>query len=94
MNNNYYNPYPRPYCEMPKKQCTMCSAQNTTDGTAMRKSGCERRMENPIPENAVYAMAYVPFQTDIECYDCICALKNGTLFPSLNKPFTGVCRYE
>ena len=42
-----------------------------------------------LPENPVVAMAYVPFQTDIKTYDELQALKAGTLFPVLDKPFVG-----
>lgn len=39
-----------------------------------------------LPQNA---MAYVPFQLDSREFSVEEALKNGTLFPVLNKPFTG-----
>lgn len=42
-----------------------------------------------LPENPVVAMAYVPFQTDITTYDETKALRTGTLFPVLDKPFIG-----
>lgn len=42
-----------------------------------------------LPENPVVAMAYVPFQTDTTTYDEMKALKAGTLFPVLDKPFIG-----
>lgn len=42
-----------------------------------------------LPENPVPGMAYVPFQTDTTTYDEMQALKVGTLFPVLNKPFLG-----
>lgn len=42
-----------------------------------------------LPDNPVVAMAYVPFQTDSTTYDEMTALKCGTLFPCLNKPFLG-----
>ena len=42
-----------------------------------------------LPENSVVAMAYVPFQTDTTTYDEMKALKAGTLFPVLDKPFMG-----
>lgn len=42
-----------------------------------------------LPEDPVVAMAYVPFQTDITVYDEMKALTVGTLFPVLDKPFTG-----
>ncbi|NLB37103.1 MAG: spore coat associated protein CotJA [Clostridiales bacterium] len=40
-----------------------------------------------LPANPVVAMAYVPFQTDTTIYDDMRALKAGTLFPVLDKPF-------
>lgn len=47
----------------------------------------ENRMP-AIPENAVLAMAYIPWQHLEEVYEPEAALANGTLFPVLNKPFT------
>ncbi len=42
---------------------------------------------SPLPQNAAVTMAYVPFQTDKRTYDDDDALKYGTLFRTLNKPF-------
>ena len=42
-----------------------------------------------LPECPQVAMAYVPFQTDFTTYDEMQALRCGTLFPFLNKPFLG-----
>jgi hypothetical protein len=42
-----------------------------------------------LPENPQVAMIYVPFQTDFTTYDEMTALKCGTLFPVLSKPFLG-----
>lgn len=42
-----------------------------------------------LPDDPVVAMAYVPFQTDTTTYDEMKALKAGTLFPVLDKPFKG-----
>ena len=42
-----------------------------------------------LPDDPVVAMAYVPFQTDTAAYDEMQALKAGTLFPVLDKPFLG-----
>ena len=42
-----------------------------------------------LPEDPVVAMAYVPFQPDTTTYDEMKALKIGTLFPVLDKPFMG-----
>ncbi len=43
----------------------------------------------PVPSEAVPAMLYVPWQTDVSVYDESKALEKGTLFPCLNKPFAG-----
>ena len=42
-----------------------------------------------LPETVAVTMAYVPFQTDTTEYTPEKALKCGTLFPDLNKPFLG-----
>jgi len=42
-----------------------------------------------LPDTTVTAMAYVPFQTDTTMYKPEAALKYGTVFPDLNKPFLG-----
>lgn len=46
-------------------------------------------VSTPLPEKPVVAMAYIPFQLDKTAYDPEMALREGTLFPSLNKPFYG-----
>lgn len=42
-----------------------------------------------LPETVAVTMAYIPFQTDTTQYMPETALKYGTLFPDLNKPFLG-----
>ena len=42
-----------------------------------------------LPEDPVPTMAYVPFQLDKTVYSADMALMEGTLFPTLNKPFCG-----
>ncbi len=42
-----------------------------------------------LPEYPVPAMAYIPFQLDKSSYTAEMALREGTLFPVLNKPFCG-----
>ena len=42
-----------------------------------------------LPQDTVTTMAYVPFQTNTTQYAPETALKNGTLFADLNKPFYG-----
>jgi hypothetical protein len=39
--------------------------------------------------NMALAMAYVPIQMWETPYDNMMALSRGTIFPSLDKPFTG-----
>ncbi|MBE6834904.1 MAG: spore coat associated protein CotJA [Ruminococcaceae bacterium] len=43
-----------------------------------------------LPKELSVAMAYIPFQQDTTEYDVETALKRGTLFVVLDKPFTGV----
>jgi hypothetical protein len=40
----------------------------------------------------VPAMAYVPWQTFTKAYEPQKALMTGTIFPELDKPFTGRCK--
>ena len=42
-----------------------------------------------LPDDPMVTMAYVPMQTDTTMYDDGKALMQGTLFPTLNKPFAG-----
>ncbi len=46
-------------------------------------------VKSALPASPQNAMAYVPFQLDSREFSVEEALKNGTLFPVLNKPFTG-----
>ena len=52
-------------------------------------SGIQTGTMSALPEKPVVTMAYVPFQTDTTTYDEMQALKAGTLFPVLDKPFKG-----
>jgi hypothetical protein len=60
-------------------------------------------MTNPNTEAAqpqdgcagqVPAMAYVPWQTFTKAYEPQKALMTGTIFPELDKPFSGKCRMQ
>lgn len=42
-----------------------------------------------LPADFTVTMAYVPMQTDTTVYESDKALREGTLFPTLNKPFAG-----
>lgn len=54
---------------------------------------CRQHRTDEISEMAL-AMAYVPWQHFQSIYEPDKALQVGTIFPELNKPFTGrrVCR--
>lgn len=41
-----------------------------------------------IPSDATVTMAYIPLQLDLMSYEDEKALDAGTLFPSLDKPFS------
>lgn len=57
----------------------------------MKHEDCEMRPDPaPLPASPVPAMAYVPFQQwDLSLHSPEKALDAGTLFPVLDKPFTG-----
>ena len=40
-----------------------------------------------MPDNPMYAFAYVPYQIFENLYDAKCALKQGTIFKDLDIPF-------
>lgn len=62
---------------------------NRTNGTDNSLAESEYFGVTPLPETVTTTMAYVPFQTNTTEYTPETALKNGTLFADLNKPFYG-----
>ena len=54
-----------------------------------KKYQCNCKIMSDLPTDVVIAMAYVPFQTELETYTSNEALSNGTLFPELDKKFYG-----
>ena len=54
----------------------------------MNCTNCVRRNTNAC-DNEALAMAYVPWQKFHETYEPAKALKVGTIFPELDKPFLG-----
>ena len=46
----------------------------------------------PVPENAVVAMAYIPYQNARRLYSPEQGICSGTMFPELNKPFDPECK--
>lgn len=56
--------------------------------------GCDRPKERCEVQN-VPGMAFIYFQPDInscDVYDCAEAISRGTLFPGLDKPYSGIAR--
>ena len=57
-----------------------------------RVQTCHNKEQYPryeSPKDMVVAMAYVPWQYFGEVYEPDKALRIGTIFPELNKPFIG-----
>jgi hypothetical protein len=52
---------------------------------------CRNESRSPLPEHPVVTMAYVPFQQyqPTNLYSAEEGLAQGTLFPDLDKPFSG-----
>ncbi len=61
----------------------------TAANNSNKKSQSENKFNNTMLKNLPLAMAYVPFQQIEGTYSQDDALKNGTLFPNLDKPFLG-----
>ena len=49
----------------------------------------KNKLDDTMLKNLPLTMAYVPFQKCIDSYDEMEALKRGTLYPELDKPFYG-----
>ncbi|MCI9417512.1 MAG: spore coat associated protein CotJA [Eubacterium sp.] len=58
--------------------------RNSYSSSSMRSGRDEWSMNN-----FALAMAYVPVQRFQNVYELDAALQHGTIFPELNKPFTG-----
>lgn len=66
------------------------SERGTRAKKVIRNSGTgEDRFSDIMLRNLPLTMAYVPFQQIEDVYNCDEALKSGTLFPNLDKPFLG-----
>lgn len=49
----------------------------------------EQNRRPPLPADASVTMAYIPLQESLKTYPEEEGLKNGTIFPTLNKEFYG-----
>ena len=78
-----------------RMNCGCCGANNMQNRRAasnnmelkMEPRNFPRKMQHV--DHMIPAMAYVPMQRFEQIYDLSAALKNGTLFPELCKPFCG-----
>ena len=61
--------------------------QSNRRNDALRRS--YSGMNGVAPMHCTPAMAFIPFQSDIQTYSCSKALECGTIFPVLDKPFLG-----
>lgn len=66
----------------------MNNNSNCNCNITVESADCERTF---LPETMTVTMAYVPFQLDISHYCPADALRKGTLFCDLDKPFRGRC---
>ena len=57
-------------------------------GCTKESADCEKTF---LPAEMRTTMAYVPFQLDLSYYSVDDALRRGTLFCDLDKPFRGRC---
>ena len=49
----------------------------------------KNKYDDTMLKNLPLTMAYVPYQRTIDCYNEEEALRRGTLYPALDKPFYG-----
>lgn len=94
-------PYSRPYqttCGMQRSQMSDCMSvrtmpQNRSDSSSCRSTMPERTGSATEmfshTDHLALAMAYVPCQKFENTYDLCYALKAGSIFPELCKPFCG-----
>lgn len=68
---------------MMTQKCDFCT-QRTANGC-----GCEQKV-SLCKEQITPVMAFVPWQTDGKMYPDMQALKRGTLYSVLDKPFWGI----
>lgn len=54
-----------------------------------KPSFLKKEQRPALPEDASVTMAYVPLQLDLITYEADKGLEAGTIFPALNKPFSG-----
>jgi hypothetical protein len=58
------------------------------DEIILKGAGVMNEEKTMFPNDPVVAMAYVPWQLLEDAYEPEVALRHGTLFPELYKPFT------
>lgn len=74
---------------MTSNESNMISNMNNITSNQNMQS-CELTVEvAPLPAQTVVAMAYIPFQQFGNTYSAEKGFNQGTIFPDLDKPFTG-----
>lgn len=83
--NNCMN---NPSCEYKKYHDNRQSPQNTVSSMVKENKNFMENSNSCLADMPL-AMAYVPMQTFCSTFDLCSALKTGTIFPELCKPFCG-----
>ena len=84
--------YRRPGNYMPNPSCAYKNVrepQKYTEKKECKEEISSKQSEKSFPVFCSLAMAYVPTQKFCNTFDLCNALKNGTIFPELCKPFCG-----
>ncbi len=74
------------------RNCTKCSEESSMPMTHGREMCSQDNCSQDNCRHWAIGMAYVPWQKMEELYEPARALKAGTLFPELEKPFYGSMR--
>ncbi|MDD4698730.1 MAG: spore coat associated protein CotJA [Oscillospiraceae bacterium] len=77
------------YFEMTPTALMTSEAEMTAAVPKMVELGVSSKLDNTPLKDLPLTMAYVPMQKYSTVYDQAEALNNGTLFPDLDKPFSG-----
>lgn len=78
-------------CSCKKNSCNDCSCDNCARRATDFQPVCQDTWQQPCDNlcSLSIAMAYVPWQKYTELYPLDKALRAGTIFPCLDKPFIG-----
>ena len=74
------------------RNCTKCSEGSGTQRNVSRETCTQENCSSDNCKHWAIGMAYVPWQKMGELNEPAQALRSGTLFPELDKPFYGSMR--